>query len=65
MTTYFIYIKSDKHPRTINTPINARTYFDKIIAEGVEEMMRKVKELQTNGAQILEISTPLGKRIWL
>ena len=53
--TYRIYIKSDKHPRTINTPRNARTYYDVIQAEGKEAFIAKLNELVANGEIIQEV----------
>ncbi len=53
--TYRIYIKSDKHPRTINTPRNGRTYYDVIEAVGKEAFITKLNELVTNGEIIQEV----------
>lgn len=64
MTTYHIYIKSNKNARTINTPMNARTYFDIVVAKGRDELIAKVNELRANGEHISEIATTLGTRIY-
>ena len=60
-----IYIKSDKHPRTINTPMMGRTYYTKVCVFGtVEDLERKVIKLQNAGEHITEISTDLGTKIY-
>ena len=64
MTTYFIYIKSDKHARTMNTPKMGRTYYEKFVVEGKENMVAKVRELKAKGEVVTEVCTTLGKRIW-
>lgn len=65
MKEYNIYIKSNEHPRTINTPNNARTYFTKIKVQGREALEQKVQELRNNGEVVTDIRTNLGTRIWL
>ena len=65
MTNYNIYIKSNEHPRTINTPMMGRTYYTKITVKGWEAMTAKVAELLTAGEKITEISTDLGKRFYV
>lgn len=65
MKHYTIYIQSDEHPRTINTPMMARTYFSKIDAYGTEDLERKVSDLRAKGEKITDIRTDLGARIWL
>lgn len=64
--TYFIFIRSNEHPRTINTPANGRTYYSRIDFIGTkEELKTKVAQLKAKGEIISEICTPLGTRIWL
>ena len=53
--TYRIYIKSEKHPRTINTPMMGRTYFDVICCEGKDAFIAKLNELVANGEIIREV----------
>ena len=65
MTNYNIYIKSNEHPRTINTPMMGRTYYTKITVQGKEELVKTVNELRAKGEVIREIATDLGTRIWL
>lgn len=65
MTTYNIYIKSNEHPRTINTPRNGRTYYTKFQVQGRDALIAKVIELRTNGEIVNDIRTNLGTRIWL
>ena len=65
MKNYNIFIRSNKHPRTINTPRNGRTYYTKIIVQGMDALMSKVEELRASGECITEICTDLGTRIWL
>lgn len=61
---YRIYIKSNKHPRTINTPANGRTYYDVIIVDTHEAMTEKLKELRAKGEIVTEIRKGLNVRIW-
>ena len=61
---YRIYIKSNKNPRTINTPANGRTYYGLIIVDTREALTGKLKELRSNGEVITDIRTGLGVRIW-
>lgn len=64
--TYLIFIRSNEHPRTINTPANGRTYYSRIDFIGTkEELKTKIAQLKANGEIISEICTPLGTRIWL
>ena len=65
MTNYNIYIRSNEHPRTINTPMMGRTYYTRITVKGWEAMTAKVTELLTAGEKITEISTDLGKRFYV
>lgn len=66
MNNYRIFIKSNNHPKTINTPNNARLYWNKIEVNGTrQELIEKVNELKNNGTAISQICTNLGKRIYL
>ena len=65
MTNYNIFIKSNEHPRTINTPTMGRTYYTNITVKGWDAMVAKVAELLTAGETINEISTDLGKRFYV
>ena len=66
MNNYRIYIKSNEHPRTINTPMMGRTYYSVIEVTGKRnDLVAKVNELKANGAIITEICTNLGTRIYL
>lgn len=62
--TYMIFIRSNEHPRTINTPRNGRTYYTLIEVEGREALIAKVAELRANGEFIKDIRTHLGTRIY-
>lgn len=53
--TYRIYIKSNNHPRTINTPCNGRTYYDVVEVIGKEPFIIKLNELVSNGATVQEV----------
>ena len=61
---YRIYIRSNEHPRTINTPANGRTYYTLITVEGKENLLSKVAELRANGEFVTDIRTNLGTRIF-
>lgn len=65
MTNYNIFIKSNEHPRTINTPTNGRVYYSCIEVKGKQALLEKVKELLKKGEKIYEIRTNLGTRIWV
>ena len=65
MKTYNIYIKSNEHPRTINTPRMGRTYYTKVVVKGMDALKAKVAELKANGEVINEIRTNLGTYIYL
>ena len=58
--TYRIYIKSEKHPRTINAPRNGRTYYEVIAVEGKEAFIAKLNELVENGEVIREVRFGYG-----
>lgn len=62
---YFIFIRSNEHPRTINTPANGRTYYSRIDVLGRKALEEKVAELRAKGEIISDIRTELGTRIWL
>ena len=65
MANYNIFISSNEHPRTINTPRNGRTYYSAIRVQGRQALNEKVAELRSAGEHILEIATDLGTRIYL
>ena len=65
MTTYYIFTRTDEHPRTINTPRNGRTYYSRFIVNGKKAMEEKVQELKKAGVTISEIVTSLGVRVYL
>lgn len=65
MKNYNIYVRSNKHPRTINTPMMGRTYYERITVQGKDALLAKVAELKEQGAIINEIRTDMGTRIWL
>lgn len=53
--TYRIYIKSNEHPRTINTPMMGRTYYTLITVVGKEAFIAKLNELVQAGEHINEV----------
>lgn len=53
--TYRIYIRSEKNPRTINTPMMGRTYYEVIYCEGREAFIAKLNELVKAGEVIQEV----------
>jgi hypothetical protein len=65
MKKYFIFIRSNEHPRTINTYQNQRCYYSKIEVFGKDALKEKVAELKAKGEIITDIRTELGARIWL
>lgn len=65
MTNYHIYIKSNKNPRTINTPMMGRCYYEVFTVCGREALEAKVAELRQAGKVITEVKTFLGTRIFL
>ena len=65
MKEYRIYIKSNEHPRTINTPKMARCYYSVIKVYGNrDDLVAKAAELVSAGETINEICTGYGCRIW-
>ena len=64
MKNYNIYIKSNENPRTINTPTNARTYFTKIVVQGLEALQTKCEELVKNGKIITDIRSEMGTKFF-
>ena len=58
--TYRIYIRSNEHPRTINTPMMGRTYFSIIEAEGTDDYITKLNELVARGEKVLEVRKGFG-----
>lgn len=66
MKEYRIYIRSNEHPRTINTPMMGRCYYSIIRVYGnMDDLVAKVQELRNSGEIINEICTGYGTRIWL
>lgn len=61
MKEYRIYIRSNEHPRTINTPMMGRTNYSVIkIFGSFEDMVAKAKELKSQGIIINEIRSGLN-----
>ena len=46
MTTYTIFVRSNEHARTINTPMMGRTNYTAIKAQGKVDLLAKVDELR-------------------
>ena len=65
MKNYTIYIRSNEHPRTINTPMMGRTNYTAIRVQGSKALEIKVAELRNAGEKITDIRTELGTRIWI
>ena len=65
MKTYNVHIRSNEHPRTINTPMMGRCYYTRISVKGKDELKEKVAQLRESGEKILEIRTDFGTRIYL
>ena len=61
---YTIFVLSDSHPCTINTPTMGRTNYDKFVVYGMEALQREVKALQDSGKIVTEVVTDLGTRIY-
>ena len=60
---YRIYIRSNEHPRTINTPMMGRCWYSIIVVYGTfEDMVAKCKELKSNGVFIYEVRSGLNGR---
>jgi hypothetical protein len=55
---YHIYIHSNEHPRTINTPRNGRTYYTCFECATKEAVLAKVGELAEQGITPYEMRTP-------
>ena len=53
-----IYIHSDEHPRTINTPRCGRTYYTCYECKTEEEVVAKYMELKAQGITPYEMRTP-------
>lgn len=62
---YRIYIRSDEHPRTINSYQNSRCYYTLFVVKGRQALEEKVTELRANGEVITDIRTNLGVRIYI
>ena len=60
MTTYTIFVKSNKHPRTINTPMMARTNYDTVEVDSKEKVAHAVATLRARGEVVLCVKTNLG-----
>ena len=58
--TYIIYIHSNEHPRTINTPMTARTYFSMFYVNGKEAFITKLNELVKQGENVTEVRYGYG-----
>ena len=58
--TYTLYYKSDEHPRTINTPRNARTNFSTITCTTEREVIFNYYKLCIQGKKPFRIS---GQRL--
>lgn len=52
---YRIYIRSNEHPRTINTPQNGRVLYSVIEVYGKEDYLRTLVALVNQGEQITEV----------
>lgn len=65
MKTYLIFIRSNEHPRTINSYQNQRCYYSKITVVGKKALEEKVAELRAKGEIINDIRTELGTKIWM
>ena len=60
MTIYRIYIKSNEHPRTINTPKNGRTCYTVYEVKGKEDFVNLLNELVAQGEFIYEVRKGAG-----
>lgn len=58
--TYRIYIRSNEHPRTINTPMRGRTYYTLVECEGKEAFTSKLNELVNEGHTVLDVRKGFG-----
>lgn len=65
MKEYTIYIRSNEHPRTINTPKMGRCYYTRVSVMGRDALEAKVAELRNAGELITDICTKMGTRVWL
>lgn len=52
---YRIYIRSEEHPRTINTPQNGRVLYSVIEVYSKEDYLQTLIDLATKGEQITEV----------
>lgn len=52
---YRIYIRSNEHPRTINTPQNGRVLYTVIEVFGKEDYLHTLVDLVNKGEQITEV----------
>ena len=58
--TYRIYIKSEKNPRTINTPMMGRCYYESFDVVGKEAFIEKLNELVAEGKVVTEVRYGYG-----
>ena len=66
MNNYRIFIRSEKHPRTVNSFRNSRCYFDIIEVSGNrDDLKKKVRELLDAGEHISDIYFGISKKIYL
>ena len=67
--TYRIYIHSNEHPRTINTPMMGRCWYTCFEVVGRDAMIEKVTELVNAGKRITEVRYGYGgtvpKGFWM
>lgn len=49
MKTYNVYIRSNEHSRTINTPMMGRCYYTRISVKEMGELKEKVAQLRESG----------------
>ena len=60
-----IFIKSNNHPRTINTPQMGRTNYDLVVVEGKEALIKKFNELKAQNINFYEIRSNTGSWYWV
>lgn len=64
MTNYMIFIRSNEHPRTINSFRNSRCFYTMFEVRGIEACKAKVAELRANGEKVTSIRTNNGSYVW-
>lgn len=62
-TKYMIFVKSNEHFRTNNTPMMGRTYYTCYHVASRTDLAVKVQELRNSGAEITDIRTNLGYKV--